>query len=420
MRRALLICNVFLFLVPPLWAQNKRLWVVGTSGEMTEYDPVTLAAGPTVKLPEDAGKSPQNVSVNHLGQILFAPAAALPLSESDATATRRVWFWNGHAASTFDQGVILRSSAEGSNEVITEIAPVPFLSSDGNHLFWFANRARRLQREEIDLSVATTWQAWKTDLNGSGREELASVAFPECRCSTGACEETCSNGEVWVPEDGVAQFFLMTQVVEGQTQPEYKASSLYEEEGGKWSAKPLASPLLRILDAASKGRLIVDAIPDSGCCGWSNESDDQTLLVSDGKKVTLYDEWQTYQNSDYDVSFYTADAKLSPDLARVAVTIVSTAKPNQPVQLADEGQADLEESRRIRKALTELPAVEVKNMESPAKRIAYLPHASLVGWINDKEILILENHLLVVYSAANGARRKSNIHADDVANVFLR
>jgi hypothetical protein len=43
-----------------------------------------------------------------------------------------------------------------------------------------------------------------------------------------------------------------------------------------------------------------------------------------------------------------------------------------------------------------------------------------VGWLNDKEILIVEEHLLVAYNVANGTRRKSNIHVDDVASAFLR
>jgi hypothetical protein len=49
-----------------------------------------------------------------------------------------------------------------------------------------------------------------------------------------------------------------------------------------------------------------------------------------------------------------------------------------------------------------------------------VPHSSLVGWINDKELLILEDHLLVVYNVGSGVRRKSTVKVDDVAQVFLR
>jgi hypothetical protein len=211
----------------------------------------------------------------------------------------------------------------------------------------------------------------------------------------------------------------MTQFVAGQTQAIYKASSLYQESAGKWSATPLDPPLRRVLDAADASA-ILEAVPDTGCCGWSNESDDQTLLRLHGKTLTVFDELASYKNPDYDVSFYTLNGKLAPNLASVAFTIVATAKPNAPIQLAEQGQANPEESLRIRKALPDLPAVEVKSVEDSARRIAFLPQATLVGWISDDELLIVEGHFLVAYNVANGKRRKSNIHLHDVARVFLR
>jgi hypothetical protein len=102
------------------------------------------------------------------------------------------------------------------------------------------------------------------------------------------------------------------------------------------------------------------------------------------------------------------------------MTIVSTARPNQPFQLAEDGQANPEESQRIRKALAELPAVEVKSLEDAPRRLVYLPHATLVGWMSEKEILIVEDHLLVVYTVTTGARRKSGIRVEDAGRVFLR
>ena len=139
-----------------------------------------------------------------------------------------------------------------------------------------------------------------------------------------------------------------------------------------------------------------------------------------GKTLTVFDEQAAYKNSDYDVSFYTENGKLSPDLASVAFTIVATSQPNTPIQMSEQGQANPEESQRIRKALLDLPAVEVKSTEDVPRRIAFLPHATLVGWISDKEILIVEGHLLVAYNLARGTRRKSTIRVEDAAHVFLR
>lgn len=420
MKRALQLIVGVLLLSAPLLAEGKRLWVLRAPGEMVEYDPATFAVKQTVKVPAEALQSPGNILVNRLGQILFAAPVSLPLSKEDAGAPHRVWFWNGHVAITIDQGVKREVIGAGSNEAVTETAPAVYLSADGMHLFWFANQARRLQREGVDLSTATTWQAWRTDLNGAGREDLATAKFPDCRCRTGTCEETCPYGVVWAGESGVEKFFLMTQFVAAQTEPVYKATTLYREEVGKWAADPLAEPLQRVLDAAADGKTIVEAIPDTGCCGWSNQSDDQTLVLSDGKKLTVFDERATYQNPDYDVSFYTSNARLSPELGYVAMTIVSTAQLNKPIQLAEDGQANPEESQRIRKALAELPAVEIKSIEDAPRRVAFVPHVVLLGWISEKEILIVEDHLLVAYNVSTGARRKSSVRVEDAGRVFLQ
>jgi hypothetical protein len=351
--------------------------------------------------------------------MLFAMPAALPLAEGDLSAERKVWLWDGHTATTISRDVARTTSTAGSNLAITESASTPFLSADGIHLYWFSNHARRLQRDGVDLSTKTTWLSWQTDLSGAGQQDLASIALPDCSCPTGGCEETCPYGEVWVPDDGVGKFFLLTQFVSGKTQPLYKATSLYEKNADKWTGTPLDPPLRRVLDAANAAT-ILEAIPDTACCGWENQSDDQTLLHVGGKTLTVFDEQAAYKNPDYDVSFYTENGKLSPDLSSVALTIVATAQPNKPIQLAEQGQSNPEESQRIRKALSDLPAVEIKSNEDVPRRIAFLPHATLVGWISDKEILIVEGHLLVAYSVASGARRKSNIRVQDPAHVFLR
>ena len=410
---------VLLLLATSLAAQSKRLWVVRAPGEAVEYDPATFAEKQTVKVPAEAVASPQSFSLNHLGQMLFAASVALPLAEGDLAAERKVWFWDGKAANTLSREVARTTSTAGSNLAITESAPVPYLSADGAHLYWFSNQARRLQRDDVDLSIKTTWLGWRTDLVGKGREDMASLTLPDCSCPTGSCQESCLYGVAWIPQEGAGSFFLVTLFVEEQTQATYESTSLYEESAGKWTATGLTPPLRQVLDAAGASA-ILEALPDAGCCGWSNESDDQSRLRLRGKTLTMFDELATYKNPDYDVSFYTENGKLSPDLASVALTIVATSQPNTPIQLAERGQANPEESQRIRKALLDLPAVEVKSVEDSPRRIAFLPHATLVGWISSKEILIIETNLLVAYNVTSGARRKSNIRLADAAHLFLR
>ena len=59
-------------------------------------------------------------------------------------------------------------------------------------------------------------------------------------------------------------------------------------------------------------------------------------------------------------------------------------------------------------------------MEETPRRVAYVPHATLVGWMSEKEILIVEDHVLVVYTLETGARRKSGVRVEDAGRVFLR
>jgi hypothetical protein len=405
-------------LAAPLAAQSKRIWVLRAPGEVLEYDSGTFAEKQAVKVPAEAVASPQSFSVNHLGQMLFSAPVSLPLAESDLAVQPKVWLWDRHTATTLSRDVGRTTSTTGSNLAITESAPVPYLSADGAHLYWFSNQARRLQRDGVDLSTKTTWQSWQTDLAGAARQDVTSLTLPDCSCPTGGCEESCPYGEVWIPDDGVGNFFLLTQFISGKAQPIYKSTSLYEENVVKWTATPIDPPLRRVLDAPN-ATTILEAIPDTACCGWENQSNDQTLLHLHGKTLTVFDEQAEYKNPDYDVSFYTEAGSLSPELGSVAFTIVATAQPNTPIQLAEEGQANPEESQRIRKALLDLPAVEVKSVEDAPRRLAFLPHATLVGWISEKEILIVEGHLLVAYNVVSGARRKSNIHVENAVHVFL-
>ena len=191
MQIILRIILALLLIAAPLFAQTKHLWVLQSSGEVIEYDPSTFALQQRVKVPADALKSPSNISVNRQGQILFAPTISLPLSEADATDPHKIWIWNGHTATSIDQAVEHKSEDHGSNQAVTESAPFSYLSADGNHLFWFANQSRRLQREEVDLSTTVTFQAWRTDVEGKAREEVTSTKLPDCRCPTGSCDESC-------------------------------------------------------------------------------------------------------------------------------------------------------------------------------------------------------------------------------------
>jgi hypothetical protein len=223
-----------------------------------------------------------------------------------------------------------------------------------------------------------------------------------------------------VPDGGVENYFFVSRVIQGQTETKYLSSTLYKEADGGWTGTDLPQALQRALDMKDNGEIAISAILDVGCCGWENQSNDQTILSNHGRTVALFDERLHFKNPDYDVSFFTENAKLSPENARVAMTIEASAKSSAPIQLSEQGEANPAESLRIRKALVDMPAVEVVSAADPSKRSAYLPHAYLVGWISEKEILLVENHLLVAYNVVSGTRRRSTIKVADPSFVFVR
>jgi hypothetical protein len=351
--------------------------------------------------------------------MLFAPNSDDP-SPDVGKGEDKFWLWDGHAATLLGRETIRISSQAGSNQKVTEASPWLFLSADGNHLFWFSNQFSKLTRENVELSVNTTFRAWQSDLSGKAKHDLATFDFPECRCATGTCSETCAEARFWVPDGGVEDYFFLTRVTQGQTETKYLSSSLYQESETTWTGKDRPEPLQRVLDMGEHGSLVISAILDVGCCGWENQSNDQTILSTYGKTVVLFDERVQFKNPDYDVSFFTENAKISPEHAHVAMTIEASAKSSAPIQLSEQGQANPAESLRIRKALTDLPAVEVVSAMDPSKRSAYLPHAFLIGWLNAKEILIVENHVLVAYNVSAGTRRRSTIKVTDPSFVFIR
>lgn len=400
-------------------AQNKRLWVLTAPNTIVEYDPGTFAAKSPVTIPSEVLKAARVLQINGKGQMLYAPNSDDP-SPDVGKSDERFWIWDGHATAMLGRGLIRVASPSGSNQKVTESSPWPFLSADGIHLFWFTNQFNRLQRENVELSETTNFRAWRSDMVGKQKQDLATFDFPDCRCPTGSCSETCPEARFWIPDEGVDDYFVVTRLIQGQTETKYLSSTLYRQAEGMWAATDLSQPFQRVLDMAEHGSVIVSAILDTGCCGWENQSNDQTLLLKDGKTVPLFDERLQYKNPDYDVSFFTENAKLSPDLTHAALTIEASAKSSAPIQLSEQGQANPAESLRIRKALAELPEVEVVSTDDPSKRPALLPHAFLVGWLNEKEIVVVENHVVVAYNVATGTRRKSTIKVEDPAFVFVR
>ena len=401
---------------------GKRLWVLQESGQVVEYDPSTWAVIGSVKVPIELIRDPGSLQINHNGQMLFCADPKIQFGNPDQHfPANKVWLWNGQSAAILDRDLGYKRPSDSAGKATVENTRWWALSNDGRHLYWFEDEFRIVKDADgADQSVSADFRAWETDLNGGHPSKIAGFSFPPCKCETGVCSETCPEAGFWFPAEGVDDFFIVNHWIPGQIDTSYQSSFVYQKTGGKWSQRKLSQPLQDIEDATRAGATIVHRILDGGCCGWANEGDDQTLLAGNGKNTVLFDERRRYANQNYDVSFFTSNARISPDGLSVAITIDSTSAPGTQIRLSDEGKPDLKELARIRQIMIGMPTVEVLGIADPPHVSIVIPHAMLVGWLNQREILVVENGTLVAFDVALGARRTSPIKVAKESLVFLR
>ena len=87
--------------------------------------------------------------------------------------------------------------------------------------------------------------------------------------------------------------------------------------------------------------------------------------------------------------------------------------------MSDSGKEHPEELQRIKKALSELPRVEVLAVAEPKKVVVGLP-GELVDWLDAKRILIVQDRELVVLDVDSGAKARTGIEASGPLQAFVR
>ena len=301
-------------------------------------------------LPSEARKNPEAISIHRAGHVIFA------YPPDGRTALRRFWSSNVYAPELAG-GAWDKRPARGGGFHVLSATPDLYFSSDGERLFWFEHREQRLTRNG-DISRDARFLAWTTDLIGDNPQQVAEFALPPCKCATGACSGTCLEAMVWAPAEGVSDFFFVTRWVPGQIGSDYQETALYQQKEGAWTVRKLPNPVERIFDAADHGNVYVEAVLDDGCCGAANDSDDTTSVVRGDSVTVIFDERTRFHNNNYDVSFFTTSARLSPDVSRIAYTIASTTlQPGEEIRLASDGKPNPAELTANQKAMTELPRV---------------------------------------------------------------
>jgi hypothetical protein len=401
----------------------KALWVLQEPDRIVEYDPGTFAARRTLAVPRRLLEHPEFLSVNTRGQMVFVPPRGTEWTTGElATARDRAWFWDGQQAKEWKLEEPKARDGSPGRPTVTESSRQWFLSAGGESAVWFETTFEKVVHDAGgEREVRATARIWRTDIGGENPERIANLSSPGwCRCETGVCSETCAEWSLWAPDGVVGDFFVVTRVTPGQSESTYHDSVLYQRAGTTWAAKKLPQPLPKPLAGSQKGDVLVAAVPDGGCCGWENEGNDQTLLLRNGKTSVVYDEFQRYDNRNHDVSFYTADARLAPGASRLAYTIVATAGTGSEIRLSSDGKENPGERARLRKAIATLPVVEVVEPGRSSRALAIVPHAALVGWLSDTEILVAQDGRLAVYDVRGGKRKETTIRVRTAADAFLR
>jgi hypothetical protein len=400
-----------------------RLWVLQPPDQLVEYDATMSAVGHAQTVPRRIVEHPEYFSINASGQMLFLPPPGAQWAAGEmATSSDRAWFWDGRRAMEWTLAGPKTSGSSDGQPTVIETARQWLLSARGESLFWIEHRFEKVMDPSGgERSMRPSLRVWRSNGADDNREEVAAIAASEwCECTTGVCSESCPVWSVWAPDGIIDDFFLVTRMTEGQIDSRYHESSVYQRSGSKWIQKTLPQAVEAPLAASEKGDVVVTTVPDAGCCGWENESNDQLLLLRNGKSSVLYDEARRYDNRDYDVSFYPSDAKLSPAHALVAFTLVSSAHPDGEIRLSSDGKEDAGELARVRRTIAELPAVEIAELGAEPRSLFAVPRAGIVGWLSRREILVAQNDRLTVYDIQGARRKETPIRVRGAGDAFLR
>ncbi len=417
---------------PPLFGASdggKHLFVLQkTRAALVEYALTDFHELRSIKLPDEAFnevfKPHGEINVNGSGQVLmslYPPHQGLQPLE--------YWFGDGQKSQVMPPEASLHRDDYDQDGYGL---PRPLLSADGKSLFWFETAMkvrRRIDRGGYTVpEVEAVFQVQQSNLKEGKKIPIIKNILPPCICETGVCTESCAVGQLWSPSGIVDDFFFVTYWIPGQLGSTYQSTYLFQKDQDKWAGKRLEPPCEVILDARDNGTMLVDAVPDGGCCGWVNESSDLTYVRRHGRRTEIFDEGRKYDNSAYDVSFFSANAHLSPDLSMVAHTIASSmAADTKADQFRFSSSVEQnrkmrpEEVSRLKGMINRHPVVEILVLGASVRRLAEIEKATLIGWLNEREVLIFREKKLAVVNVHDGKLMSIlPITAETAENVFLR
>jgi hypothetical protein len=404
--------------VPSAAVPDVTLWVMQPPGEVVALDLADFSRVGGVRIPPVAFNDPSRIAINGLGQMLV---------QLDGD---HLWLWDGETARTLPT----RGEHRGADSSST--APSTprqwLLGDDGKSLYVLQSEAARAGASTADSISSSVFVVRATSFAQRPRATIHSSPRRPCERPLQLIAETepCPDPDIWAPGGVVRGYFILTRwQQEPQIEPEPETlptasfhRTLYRRAEKKWRAFDFETwSDMPLLDASAHGSSWVQATEDGGCCGWSNDSSDQMVLGSLDTTLTLFDEWSTFHNQDYDVSFFAAKARVAPGGDRVAYTVHATGAPGAEIRVSAEGHADTMELASIQRSLAELPLVEVRGTRPQTPLLFRLSHAELIGWASDSEVLVVERGRIVGVNVMTKERRESRIlvrSAEDASVVF--
>ncbi|HKN46210.1 MAG TPA: hypothetical protein VJW23_20045, partial [Propionibacteriaceae bacterium] len=365
--------------IPSMAAPDVTLWVIQPPGEVVAFDLANFSRVGGVRIPPVAFNDPGLIAINGWGQMLV---------QLDAD---HLWLWDGDVARTLPT----------SPERVTSpnVSPEPLrrwlLGDDGKSLYTLEEGSGQVGASTADSASSSLLIVRATNLSQRPRDSILVIPREPCNkpYDFDVGSEPCPNPDIWAPGGVVREcFLLMHWEQESSTETESPIASchytLYRRGAVGWSASDLGIwGRESLLDVNADGSAWGKTVEDEACCGSSNSSSDQAVFGNADTALTLFDEWSSFHNQNYDMSFFTAKARVAPGGGRVAFAIHATEAPGAKIPASNGGHPDTLELASIQRSLADLPIVEVHAMRPNPTLLLRLRHAELVGWASDSEVL---------------------------------
>ena len=241
----------------------------------------------------------------------------------------------------------------------------------------------------------------------TGAREILRKEYPACKCSTGACSESCAKGVIYVPGGIFDTKFIFKSYVEGQLESRTEENILYTFNNWRCDAGKALPTSLSVADIAPNNT-VLGGYADNACCSWVNTFSDQAVVLSSGGAgVNVYDEFQRYDNAKVDVNFSVSAMAFSPSGEKFVLQVTADYPYDKIIRWgADHNGAetvDAEISARISSLAEATP--EIKIFDKAGKLIEAIPSmegAGFAGWLGDNRILLKGKDRLVILEISTG------------------